>query len=47
MKAAGVSTDSQGSTSSVEGGSASLHDEIVRPYGCVWDCCRSKQLMWS
>ncbi|MEH7092696.1 hypothetical protein V7100_27175, partial [Priestia megaterium] len=28
MKAAGVSTDSQGSTSSVEGGSASLHDEM-------------------
>lgn len=28
MKATGVSTDSQGSTSSVEGGSASLHDEI-------------------
>ncbi|MBY0201305.1 hypothetical protein ACTHQ0_09030 [Priestia megaterium] len=28
MKATGVSTDSQGSTSSVEGESASLHDEI-------------------
>ncbi|WP_394531799.1 hypothetical protein C1N83_26930 [Priestia aryabhattai] len=28
MQAAGVSTDSQGSTSSVEGGSASLHDEM-------------------
>ncbi|MGX4607942.1 pLS20_p028 family conjugation system transmembrane protein [Priestia sp. JNUCC 25] len=28
MQAAGVSTNSQGSTSSVEGGSASLHDEM-------------------
>ncbi|MGE6896000.1 pLS20_p028 family conjugation system transmembrane protein [Priestia flexa] len=28
MKAAGVSTDSQGSTSSVEGGNTSLHDEM-------------------
>jgi len=28
MKVGSVSTDSQGSTSSVEGGSASLHDEI-------------------
>ncbi|MEN3772060.1 pLS20_p028 family conjugation system transmembrane protein [Priestia megaterium] len=28
MQAAGVSTDSQGSTSSVEGGNASLHDEM-------------------
>ncbi|MGO1093451.1 pLS20_p028 family conjugation system transmembrane protein [Priestia megaterium] len=38
----GNSSEGKGS-----GQGTSLQDEMVRPYGCVWDCCRSKQLMWS
>jgi hypothetical protein len=39
--------EQQGNTAIAGNGGASLHEEMVRPYGCVWDCCRSKQLMWS
>lgn len=41
--------NTEGNASEGKGASqgSSLQDEMVRPYGCVWDCCRSKQLMWS